>query len=233
MSELQGTFSYDNWKAQIANEPILARYEFELYSDAWFVGEITSELGPYQFFNLVSPMHTGYVRRSAVLRYSQYIRIETKIDKTDPSRYHGGQASDEIAALASLLMGSRIYAGGASRSFRPGGEPEGRPERLEFKAAPTLLVGPRGSILPNALGQHSLMNLEKMVLYPKLTSSDAILLTRAARLYQEALWLIESEPHLSWLMIVSAVETIADRYAQQNTPLERLKECLSLHFFHY
>ena len=45
--------------------------------------------------------------------------------------------------------------------------------------------------------------------FPSLTPPQAISLVRAARSYQLALWMADSEPNLSWLLLVSAVETAA------------------------
>jgi hypothetical protein len=58
-----------------------------------------------------------------------------------------------------------------------------------------------------------------------LSASAAIALVKAARLYQEALWLVETETPLSWLLMVSAVETAANQWrCQKEAPAERLKD---------
>jgi hypothetical protein len=44
---------------------------------------------------------------------------------------------------------------------------------------------------------------------PSINAPSAIKLVRAARLYQDALWLAESQPQLSWLLMVSALESAA------------------------
>jgi hypothetical protein len=50
-------------------------------------------------------------------------------------------------------------------------------------------------------------------------------MTRVARLYQDALWLGESEPNLSWLLLVAAVETAANSWSiGENSPIERMNE---------
>lgn len=59
--------------------------------------------------------------------------------------------------------------------------------------------------------------------FPKLDPVNAIALIRAARLYQDALWIAESEPSLSWVMFVSAVETAAAHWkASESSPVENL-----------
>jgi len=62
-------------------------------------------------------------------------------------------------------------------------------------------------VLPAVTGQHSMMAIEEIKTFAALSPEQAIALGRAARLYQDALWLAESEPNLSWLMLVAAVET--------------------------
>jgi len=45
------------------------------------------------------------------------------------------------------------------------------------------------------------------------------------RLYQDALWIVESEPALAWLMLVSSIEAAANYWCTvKASPLERLKE---------
>jgi hypothetical protein len=51
-----------------------------------------------------------------------------------------------------------------------------------------------------------------------------VVLIRAARLYQDAIWLAETQPNLGWLMLVSAVEAVASHWHSSNDePLARLK----------
>jgi hypothetical protein len=52
-------------------------------------------------------------------------------------------------------------------------------------------------------------------------------LVKAARLYQEAVWISDVDPALSWLFLVSAVETAANYWrAGEDPPLERLRDSL-------
>jgi hypothetical protein len=70
-----------------------------------------------------------------------------------------------------------------------------------------------------------MMPIEEMKTFVFLSPEQAIALVRAARLYQDALWLVESEPNLSWLMLVAAVETAASYWqSSKDLPLERLKD---------
>ena len=68
------------------------------------------------------------------------------------------------------------------------------------------------------------MPLEQLTIYPAIDARDAIAVVRAARLYQDALWVAESEPNLAWIMLVSAVEAAANRWqTSRDEPLLRLR----------
>jgi hypothetical protein len=78
--------------------------------------------------------------------------------------------------------------------------------------------------LPNATGDRPLELLKALDQWPVTSGGDAMALLRAARLYQDALWLVESESSLAWLMMVSALESAAVQWRKANgTPLDRLQ----------
>jgi hypothetical protein len=146
---------------------------------------------------------------------------------TDTSKYHGGSFAEEVGALSSLGLGVRLRAGGPTRLFEPGGDPKGRPIEWGSRPFTTILIRKEASgwVLPNAAqGTHSLDGLSILGFLAKLSPPDAVALVRAARLYQDALWLVESEPSLAWLMMVSAVETAANQWRKgKEAPVDRLK----------
>ena len=226
MDRLVGTHAYDNWRAYREGKPIIVSFEYIFYSDALLNGDITTGLDPCQFFNLTLPsVRVGEVRPAVALRLGLYIGfIAPSFDKTDASRYHGGSIADEIGALASLLVGVRIRAGGRTRWFDDAEDPKGRPIAWDLQAYHALNVGPEGFVLPGVSSLHSLEPLRGIKSYVDLSPEQAIALTKAARLYQEALWLAESEPNLAWLLFVSAIETAATFWDNSKvSPLDRLK----------
>jgi hypothetical protein len=192
------------------------------------VGEVTG-LGPYSFINLVPfDRQPGRVKTAVALRGSVHVQLDgPPMEKTDHTRYHGGDASDELAALASLLCGARFRAGNQTRRFDFEGDPAGRPVAWGTRPDPVLSIGSRGFVLPHVAGiagQLSLMPLEDLMTFPRLQPEEAITLVRAACLYQDALWLAESEPNLSWLLLVSAIETAANRWrAGHDRAIDRLR----------
>jgi len=216
-----------NWIARNAGLERYGIYEFPLYTDARMTGQIQRADWPYAFLNTV-PIHDepGYIQAPVILRVDTHIAKFKRPDfsKTDASLYHGGLITDEIAALASLCIGVRMRAGGESRQF-DGMEqdPLGRPVAWDRRAIPTLDLNKNRLVLPDIVGTHSLEELKRFEWLLRISASQSVALVRAARLYQDALWIVESEPALAWLMFVSALETAANQWqAASGTAIERL-----------
>ena len=200
--------------------------EYPLYTDARIVGELTEGCEPYFFLNaLCEEKEPGVVVPSIILRIFWYVSEDRAIEvRTDASRYHGGLISDEIAALASLKLGIRLKAGGLTRIF--GGfsqDPFGTPWAVN-RSNPELTIRSKRLVLPNVVKEVNLANLAELKALKNLEDEQYISLVRAARLYQDALWIAESEPALAWLMLISAAETAANQWsADEAPPSERLR----------
>lgn len=233
-----GTPAYANWRAFLEEKPSLGAYEHLMYSDARLTGAVKDGLEPYRFFNLVPlEMRKGWVRAAVALRVSLHADFQTpspsRGEKTKPPLYHGGGMVDELAALASLKCGVRFRIAGLTRLFEIGGDPQGKlTASLNLPEPPLLISATRnvgglsvpGFILDSATGEHSMMPIKEIKTFATLSPEQAMDLVRAARLYQDALWVVESEPNLSWLMLVAAVETAANSfYATEEQPIERLR----------
>ena len=220
MNEVIGTFAYENWKAFMQGEELQFIAEYPLYTDAHITGEITDGLGPYSLINTVPiPNNKDSLTPNIIFRLHTYLDLSSTSDlkETDTKRYHGGRFSDEIPALISLCMGVRIKSGSVSRYFELGGDPKGRPRGPIMGQIPVMIKSSphRGHIFPHALGTHNLESTNPIRSLPLLAPNDAIAVVRASRLYQNALWIIESEPELSWLLLVSAVEMAANHWRGQ------------------
>jgi hypothetical protein len=215
-SESKGPFAYENWKMAQSGAPVQRIVEYPLFTDAHIVGEARDKYGPYQLLNILPlPPDAQLLLPVLVLRSESYLVYDIDMSKTDTARYHGGFLSDEIAAIVSLCLGIKIKAGGESRRFHPNGDPKGRPvgPRIDENPVIAKLAG-RNLILPRTLGMHSLSEMELFGRFTDLTPQQAIALIRAARLYQDAVWIAESEPELSWIMLVSSVEIAAGHWHQ-------------------
>jgi hypothetical protein len=223
--EIEGPAIYLNWLAS-RHEPLIFTLEYPLYSDAHVTGE--TEHGPYKFLHTVPTPIPGSVQPTLILRSDwHWTHASPDFRKTDDERYHGGSPAEEIAALASLAMGARFRAGDSTRDFRPGGDPKGSPRAWSTRSTPVLNVS--GSlhrwILPRvAEGQHPVELLKPLSILPSMSPSSALSLIRCARLYQDSLWLAESEPELSWILMVSALETAALCWrSQDEEPVRKLE----------
>lgn len=222
----KGPFVYLNWIEANKGKEALSTCEYPLLTDAHITGEATEGYGPYKFINPVPIIHKpGLVRPGMVLRLEHHFN-DTKVDltKTDTEFYHGGGFLEEIAALFSLAIGIRTKSGGLIRQFEPNGDPLGRPIAYDYRPEPIIVFGRHGLILPGVVGSHSLEELIPLSWLLRISPEDAIALIRAARLYQDALWIAESEPALSWIMLVSALETAANQWRREkDSPIARLE----------
>jgi hypothetical protein len=210
--ESVGPFGWENWRAYSGGDPAAA-FEYACYTDAYVTGEVLDGLGPYQLLNTVAIGHRpGDARLAVVLR----VGYHADPYKPDPERlqtnvggYHGGDVSDEIASLISLSLDRRMKAAGAVRSFLPGEDPLGHPRQLEHRQ-PYLALPTGRSILPRMTDTVLLDDCVPLLQrYPKFSAEQAYALVRAARAYQQALWIAEDDPALAWLKLISAVETAA------------------------
>ena len=204
-----------NWFEKMRQEdrrPNIAVIEYRLYSDAHITGEWRRTAGPYEFLNTVpAPSREGTVNAPMVLR-AEIPKSQTIPDmsKTDESLYHGGELVDEIVALASLALGTRLVAGGVSRQFGMDNDPYGRPCEWAREPEPILRFRQNTPMLPDVGGSHSLEDLQRLESIPQIAPQRYVSLVRACRSYQGALWVSESEPNLAWLLFVSALETAAN-----------------------
>lgn len=225
-----GPSAYKNWKKSLGGERLIRTSEYPLFTDAHITGQIEGGYGPYQLFNAVRTPDTRIDLPAIILRVNEYIEPTEahEMPRTDFEHYHGGDLPDEIAALLSLSLGVRLKASGVTRWFEPDGDPKGRPLAFDtdrnniILKSSTLLP-----VLPKALGTHCLETSALLAKLPNLSPADASALIRAARLYQDAIWIAESETALSWLMLVSAIETAAGHWrTTKESPVERVSAAM-------
>lgn len=163
------------------------------------------------------------------MRVDVHIRQEgyeslADLEKTDDSAYHGGNLDDEIAALLSLLLGIRLMKGSVTREFGSRIDPRGLP--VESGAIPALVINSWQTLIPHLQRTEDLRKLPDLFgTYPALEKADAMVLIKAARLYQQAIWYADTDPNQAWLMLVSAIETAADHWwKKDSTPVEILED---------
>ncbi len=227
LPQTKGPFSYENWQAHHTGLPLAVTYEYPLFTDAHLVGNhIVDRFGPYQIINAVAIPEMRQYRPSLILRVENYMNNDLPdMKKTDEDRYHGGGLADEIASIMSLCLGIRLKSGGISRMFEKSGDQKGTPvSSWDYTHDPILPKTNNPPTIPRVIKTHLLDEVDIFSTFLSLSPQNAIALVRSARLYQEAVWIAESTPELSWIMLVSAIETAASRWRDTTeTPLERLR----------
>lgn len=203
--------------------------EYPMYSDATVVGELADKLGPYALLNVLPLSRANSAAITIFLRVFFYephttISNHNRPLKTIDDGYHGAWFSEELAALTSLALGIRLKCGDAIRRFDDR-DPYGRFVSPWTQHVPTLTSRHNQAIIP-APAQVSLSDISiRLQTIPNLDPYLYIELVRAARSYQDALWIAESEPHLAWLLMVSALEIAASAHVTlRGTPADNLNE---------
>lgn len=223
----KGSFAYENWIAASTGIQLKSTLEYPLFTDTRIVDQLTDGYGPYKLLNAVPMVRSQVLLPYIILRLDYHLEYDLgQLEKADTSRYHGGNLNDEIAALISLLLGIRLKSGGYTRYFLPDKDPKGYPAAFHIHEDPTLLKPvDQAIILPQALkDQHDLKDAALLAKLPHLSPQESITVVRCARLYQDAVWIVESEPELSWLMMVSAIETAANYWrSAKASAIERLR----------
>ena len=206
----------ENWLRHNNGDAHTSAFECVFYTDSGILGQVEGECGPYHFLNpVVSPYRRGVGRvlPAIVLRcyYKREPQAASHREVPNNSLYHGGWIIEEIAAISSLFMGIRILASEITREFHNLElNPTGQPVGYNHKSPPTLTIHASSTILPCAysptVNLSALHDAEKVL---SLDSDQEIAFIRAARLYQDALWIAESDPNMAWLLLVSAIEAVA------------------------
>jgi hypothetical protein len=217
--------SWANWRAHESGIAALAAHEYDLHSDSEIRG-IPVDLGPYRIMSTRADTHheTKLACPVAVLRIKHCLHPNGSDEDAD----HGALHQDEVAALISLQLGIRLQASGKTRYFKfDDSDPLGAPSFRSELETPALLPGSRTPIIAHANRVVQLPTLlAAFATFPHLSADVATALVRAARLYQEALWISEREPWLSWLLLVSAIEVAgnSEKYATSESPSDLLRE---------
>ena len=231
--ESKTPFFYLNWLASEEKKPTPNRVEIPLFSDTFVAGDSARDFGPYRFVNVMGSGNArGFMQPTLIVRFAYFFVARAYWSQTGHLRretFQGGRLIDEIAALASLALGIRLRAGEVSRVFSEDGDPLGTPNASGSNREFLLLRGNEGLVLPavcdSLIRRTFLEDLWPFEILPRLSSSDVTALLRAAYLYQDALWIGESDPTLAWVMLVSAVETAADHWRGRDVePLEAIRD---------
>jgi hypothetical protein len=231
---------YKNWARKLTNCKSSSIIEVPLFSDPYsFVDDIEIDHCPYQIINPYTIYRENLLLMRLLLRVENFDSDKTPAvtesdEEVSIDLYLENNLPDQIAVLLSLCLGVRIKAGGPSRIFQDSSDRFGTPIAHNIHDnPPAVRLATAHAVLPSALKNlyeddsiFSLSSIESYISsFIKLTPNQAELLIRAAKLYRDALWLIETEPQLSWIMLVSAIEVIAADHIKSNScPIDIFRE---------
>jgi hypothetical protein len=222
-----GILSFWNFKEYSSDRQAYQIDEYPLFTDADIIGEVIDGCEPYTFVNTVPfKREPGIVRESVALRIYWYISYQLECNiKTDTSQYHGGHINDEIAALASLKLGIRLKSGSITRTFHVFYNDRLGSPRSPINPPPQLTVQDKQRlIIPGVVKEVNISTLNQLKLLQHLNEDQYISLLRAARLYQDAIWIAENDPNSAWLMLISALEVAANQWREDSdSPAARLR----------
>jgi hypothetical protein len=209
--------------------------EFPLYTD---VTNITGEINsspykfPFAFLNALVDYKKNILLPRIVLRYFDYgdvgeyysnqIDLSSQESKSNLKNSITLDPHEELACILSLILGIRIKVGSGNRSFDAKslslnnyfGSILNMGAFLNPMPIPLTLQNP---IIPYAIRIYSdktfvsLNEAEKYLSH--ITKIQNIMeynsFIRSAKFYNDALWLSESDPQISWILFVSAIESAA------------------------
>lgn len=143
--ETRGPHSFEYLGSFRSGSQIQGGFEFPIFGDSYFTGS-GAQIGPYEIINgrAFDPPRPGYFRPSIVVRCANIDgEYRPSLERTDTSRYHGGDLADEIAALISLALAVRMQAGSVNRQFGSFSSP-GQPIGWDQKPWPEAGEAARG-----------------------------------------------------------------------------------------
>ncbi|MFG3149354.1 hypothetical protein [Streptomyces sp. NPDC048243] len=207
-------WSWLNWEQFNQGKHSTQAAEYLIYTDAWMTQEEIST-GPIHFNFGTAVADQGHIAPAVTLRIDDHLpELDVQpMEKTDTAGWLNLTVDDELACLLSLITGARMRTGGMSREFKENEDPRGT-ARYNLSRAPEWTPLPmRNPIYPGANMANTGEAATWLNRYPSLTREDSVALIRAARQFRDALWVAESDPELSWLFLVSALEGPAGRSA--------------------
>ena len=228
-----GTDAWRNWKALEAGEPETENADDELHSDRRVTGGPVS-VGPFTLSTIIQGAQPAVPQVGPAVRLHVGVHaklmpevvVDNKLAPANSDAYHGGNASDEIAALAALTLGIRLRVAGTAQLSGIHDPTEGQTP-IFLAVTPLAHPGrPGREYIPAALTRPaSLDSLERLASFPGLDEKTQVELVRAARSYAAGLWWANEDPNQAWLQFVTAIEIAAtQRQIDSGEPVELVEQ---------
>jgi hypothetical protein len=209
MSNIFLPWSLENWiHSNTTDWFMMEEYQF-FAPNAILSSQI--EIGPYSLiFNCIAKNDTAQTLITARVRLFVNNQSKNELQETLSFDAHVG---DEISGLISIGLGIKNFCAGMTRRFNSSGskfgDRYGEPFFTEQFTHPTLRVAEPFPILPDvtatmcSLSDDHLSTLRNL----EFASPERYrAFMRAACLYKDALDMVEHDPNLSWILMVSALE---------------------------
>lgn len=187
--------------------------EYEILTDAFVVGKLS--FGPYDLSIWEFGVKREGENRKLCLRIKEKIleNNEWADTATKDGYYHGGGIAEEIVALSSLALHGRFILGPVVR----------------YNDTPQMFSWRYGYI------DESLIKGEKEISAPSqffelvkgLKVEYHLKFILAVRLYHQALLIIEDQPDIAYLNLVSSIETLSQDYLFQGEAPSKIDENLA------
>lgn len=186
--------------------------EYEVTTDSTIVGEF--EYGPYYFtiWEFLPVRHEGQHRKLCLRITEKTYDIGDFHFNGEDWLYHGGGVAEELISLSSLFLRRRLILG----------------PKVRWDDKPRLFKDLPGWIdKPVVKGESNLSEIPSLLhLVGNLDISYHQRFILATRLYHQALLLIENQPDLAYLNLISAVETMSNDYQIDGVQLSEINEKL-------
>lgn len=186
--------------------------EYEVLTDSFTVGELY--FGPYYFTIWEFGMKKDGEKRKLCLRIKEK-KIVVDESGNIPNKdgfYHGGGIAEEIVALASLALHGRYILGTVVRD----------------NDKPMIFSTGYGHIDESIVnGRKNISELTQFFeLVKGLKTEYHLKYILAVRLYHQALLVIEDQPDIAYLNLVSSIETLCQDYPVEKVTLSQIDERL-------
>lgn len=220
----QGSALYFNWKLKEKGEKPVRIVEYPLYTDAYKIESAYSHVNcPYTLVNPDVLTTKPICLPRIILQVEEFNYLGKNIKKAKnfySDFYLINNIPDQVAVILSLILGVRIRAGNESRLFQAVNLDQGIPlhRYIDLDPAQVELIKNKPllpTILKNIDNENGFFSLNIVDQYissfSSLTVTQAELVIRAAKLYRDAIWIVDSEPQLSLILLISVIELLSQQ----------------------
>lgn len=211
MPNIAPTWSLENWQLKNGEEDWFMMEEHQAFAPN-FIPKSDTTIGPYKLF-FKSIAKNNVAQTLITIRAELYSNNKSK-KEIEETLHFDANIGHEVSALISLAIGVKIRYGGITRRIsHPSitlSDPFGEPLLPESEWRPPLEVADLFPILPSTSGTKFADDLTVLNNLINAKPAQYKAFINSARIYQDSLELADRDPNLSWILMVSALETAAN-----------------------